>query len=168
MGAAEPDWLKKWADASAVLLLIELCVLLVIVTALVFMLAYGARWLKLHVMPVLNATVPRAQQALHIANESSDRVVRGVAEVYGIRQALEIGLRVLLSGRQSPLGAAAATPPSSGTVSQEAATPPPTTTPRPVATSALAAEDADEVRSAPGEGRAPAGRDRRDLTAHAG
>ena len=91
--------LDTWAQALAVVLLLELLVLLVLVAALMLVLAIGANWLRSHVIPVLNATVPRAKQALDLANQGTDRVVRGVAEVHGWRSALETGLKVLFQGR---------------------------------------------------------------------
>jgi hypothetical protein len=117
----EPSWLSNLADASAVLLLLEVCVVLLIVTALMFVLAYGARWLRLHVAPALNAATPRARQALQMANVGTERVVQGVATFYGIRQAVEAGVRALWHGaavdvlaQTAPIttdGAAVATPP---------------------------------------------------------
>ena len=98
--AVPPAWLRALTDAAAVLLLIELMVLLLIVAALIGALAFGARWLQMHVVPVLNATVPRAKQAMNVANQGTERVIRGVAEVYGIRKALETGVQILLRGRQ--------------------------------------------------------------------
>jgi hypothetical protein len=108
----EPSWLRAWADASAVLLLLEACVVLVIMVALVFLLAFGARWLRMHVTPVLNEATPRARQALRMADAGTERVARGVAEVYGIRQAVEAGLRALVRGTVVDVlaGAAPATP----------------------------------------------------------
>jgi hypothetical protein len=94
----EPSWLSNWADASAVLLLLEVCFVLVILTALMFLLAYGAAWLRLHVAPALNAVTPRARQALRMADTGTERVVQGVATFYGIRQAVEAGLRALWHG----------------------------------------------------------------------
>lgn len=92
--------LDTWAQALAVVLLLELLVLLLLVAALMFALAFGARWLQTHVIPVLNATVPRAKQALDLASQGNDRVVRGVAEVHGWRSALETGLKVFFQGRE--------------------------------------------------------------------
>jgi hypothetical protein len=94
----EPAWLRTVADASSVLLLLELCFALLIITALMLLLAYGARWLRLNVAPVLSAATPRARQALRMADAGTERVARGVAEVYGIRQAVEAGLRALWHG----------------------------------------------------------------------
>ena len=86
-----------------------------------FLLAYGARWLRLNVAPVLSAATPRARQALRLADAGTERVARGVAEVYGIRQAVEAGVRALWHGaavdvlaQTAPIttgGAAAVTPP---------------------------------------------------------
>ncbi|HEV2238790.1 MAG TPA: hypothetical protein VGR57_19180 [Ktedonobacterales bacterium] len=184
--ATEPGWLRAWADASAVLLLLEVCFALLIVTALVFLLAFGARWLRLHVAPVLNAATPRARQALRMADASTERVVRGVAEVYGIRQAVEAGLRALLRGTAVDVLAqtAPATPPPAAASDEppilpvevvDAATPPVPASatperwqqpepPRPVASPRAPDE--------PREPRPPAsGRDTKDtsgMSAHAG
>lgn len=92
--AVDFSGLHVWAQALAVILLLELCVLLVLMAALTFLLAFGARWLQMHVIPLLNASVPRAQQALELTNQGTDRVVRGVAVVHGWRRGLEAGLRV--------------------------------------------------------------------------
>ncbi|HEV7129210.1 MAG TPA: hypothetical protein VGN32_17390 [Ktedonobacterales bacterium] len=97
--AADIPGLRIWADVAGVLLLLELCVLLLIVTALVFALAFGARWLYAHVIPVLNLAVPKAKQAMDIANQGNDQVVRGIAKVYGFHQAVDTAVRVLLRGR---------------------------------------------------------------------
>jgi hypothetical protein len=97
--AVDFSGLNAWADAMATILLIELCVLLLIIAALLAVLAYGARWLQQHVLPLLNTTVPVARQALDVTNQSTDRVVRGVAEVYGIRSALDTAARVVLYGK---------------------------------------------------------------------
>jgi hypothetical protein len=100
IASTPPDWLTTLSAAASVVLLLELIVLLVIVAALMFVLMYGARWLQTHVVPVLNMVVPRANQALRIASVGSERVVRGVAEVHGIRRAVETGVQVLLRGRE--------------------------------------------------------------------
>lgn len=118
-----PAWLRALTDAAAVLLLLELVLLLIILTALMFALAFGARWLRMHVVPVLNMTVPKASQALHVANQGSERVVRGVAEVYGVRRALQTGLRVMLFGHDGAQPAAAPASTIAGMSAQEVATP---------------------------------------------
>lgn len=98
--AVDFSGLHVWAQALAVILLLELCVLLLLVAALTFLLAFGARWLQMHVIPVLNATVPRAKQALELTNQGTERVVRGVAEVHGWRSAIETALRVFTQPRE--------------------------------------------------------------------
>jgi hypothetical protein len=180
--ATEPGWLRAWADASAVLLLLEVCFALVIVTALVFLLAFGARWLRLHVAPVLNAATPRARQALRMADSGTERVVRGVAQVYGIRQAVEAGLRALLRG--TPVDVLAQTAPAAPAPAATAEAPilpvevvdaaaPPAATSAPAASGpapewqrpAVPPRAPDEPR----EPRQPAGgRDSGGMSAHAG
>lgn len=97
--AVDFSGLNVWTDALATILLLELCVLLLIIAALILVLALGARWLQMHVVPVLNTTVPVAKQALEVTNQSTDRVVHGVAEVYGIRSAVETAARIILFGK---------------------------------------------------------------------
>ena len=94
--AADIPGLHVWADVAGVILLLELGILLVVVTALIFGIAFGLYWLHKHVMPLLDLTVPRAKQALAIANQGNDRVVRGIAAVYGFNQGLDAALRALL------------------------------------------------------------------------
>jgi hypothetical protein len=109
-----PTWLRALADAAAVLLLLELIVLLLVVTGLTFALALGANWLRKHVIPVLNTTMPRARQALEVANAGTEQVTRGVAEVYGIRRGVETGLQVMLHGAQPGRHAAPGVPGNAG------------------------------------------------------
>jgi hypothetical protein len=97
--AVDFSGLSAWADVMATILLLELCVLLAIIAVLIGVLAYGARWIQMHVVPLLNNTVPVANQALQVTNQSTDRVVRGVAEVYGLQSAVETAGRVLLFGK---------------------------------------------------------------------
>lgn len=93
--------LRAWADALASILLIELSVLLLIITALMFILFMAARWFQMHVIPLLNTTIPAARQALDATNSGTDRVVRGVAEVYGLRRAAETAVQIMLFGREA-------------------------------------------------------------------
>ncbi len=178
--ATEPGWLRAWADASAVLLLLEVCFALLITTALVFLLAFGARWLRVHVAPALNAATPRARQALRMANVGTERVVRGVAQVYGIRRAVEAGLHALWHG--AAVDVLAQTGPLAGSTGMESAADPLASEP-PAAPPAAAAPPA--TASAPparGDGwrspewrrpaappREPAGgRETGGMSAHAG
>lgn len=151
--AVDFSGLNVWADAAASILLLELCVLLLIIAALILMLALAARWVQMHVVPLLNTTVPVAKQALEVTNQSTDRVVHGVAEVHGIRSALETAARIMVFGKDGPRRsaesqrpAAASSPPPEALAARTAATlgaateghvgpaerrtPPPTTDPR--------------------------------------
>lgn len=180
--ATEPGWLRAWADASAVLLMLEVCFALLITTALVFLLAFGARWLRVHVAPLLNAATPRARQALRMADAGTARVVRGVAEVYGVRQAVEAGLRALWRGTlvdvlaQSAPSATDATTPAEApapAAADGATAPPPaaTTSVPPTGTPPTSRQAPEWQRPAapPREPRQPAGgRDTGGMGAHAG
>lgn len=112
--AVDFSGLHVWADALAVVLLVELCVLLLIITALVGVLAYGAWWLRANVVPILGEYAPKASQALAVADKSTQQVVRGVAVVYALRRAVETGAAIMLHGKAavsrdgvSPAGQAA-------------------------------------------------------------
>ena len=173
-----PDWLRALTDAAAVILLLELTVLLLIVGVLIFVLAFGARWLQMHVVPVLNTAVPAANQALEVANQGTDRVVHGVAEVYGIRRGLETALQVLLFGRVPPQPApnarsqgAAPTTEAPTPLTQEVVTSARDIPPQPSAE----AQAGRPTRSPqvqqppqPPTGRAPQGRDPSGMAPHAG
>lgn len=98
--ASSPAWLHTLAQIASVILVVELLVVLVIVCALMFGLAFGMHWLREHVLPIVRENAPRAQQALSLTQQNTDRIVRGVAEFYGRREAARTSLRVLLFGRQ--------------------------------------------------------------------
>lgn len=99
MVIAEPAWLHTLGQIAGVLLLIELGVVLLIVAALMVGFAIGAHWTHVHVMPPLREYTPRAEQAMTIAQRSTDRAVHGIAEFFGWRQRIETTARVLLFGR---------------------------------------------------------------------
>jgi hypothetical protein len=98
--AQSPGWLHTLGQIAGTILLVELLLVLVIVAALMVGFAVAAVWAHRHVVPVLREYTPRAQQAMSVAQTSSDKVVRGIAEFYGRRQAVETGVRVLLFGKQ--------------------------------------------------------------------
>jgi len=100
VAAESPDWLHTLAQIAGVLLLLELGLVLIIVCALMIGMAFGARWLHVHVVPVLREYTPRAQQAMEVTRSSTDRAVTGIAEFYGWRQRVETTLRVLFLGRR--------------------------------------------------------------------
>jgi len=99
MVIAEAPWLHTLGDIAGVVLIIELSLALLITCALMLAIAYGAFWLHVNVMPLVQNYLPRAQQAMSVTEQSSDSLVKGVAEFYSRRQALETGLRVFLFGR---------------------------------------------------------------------
>lgn len=99
-GAPPPDWLDTLGKIAGVLLTLELLVMLVVLLALMAGMAFGARWVHMHVVPVLREQRPKLQKAMEVADTNADRVVQGVAEFYGRRQAVETGLRVFLFGRK--------------------------------------------------------------------
>src|SRR5690242_12018741 len=99
--AQSPNWLHTLAQIASTILLAELLIVLLIVAALMIGFAIAAVWTDRQVMPVLREYTPRAQEAMTVAHTSSDKVVRGIAEFYGRRQAVETGVRVLLFGRQA-------------------------------------------------------------------
>ena len=176
-----PGWLRALSDAAAVILLLELTVLLVIVAVLIFVLAFGARWLQMHVVPVLNTAVPAANRALEATNQSTDRVVHGVAEVYGIRRGLETALQILLFGRVAPLPASDARSQGAAPVTEA---PPPRTHETVTGVRDISPQPGAEAQAGPAArpplaqqppqqpqpptGRAPQGRDLSGMAPHAG
>lgn len=131
--AVDFSGLHVWADALATILLIELCVVLLIIAALMAVLAFGARWVQMHVVPLLNTTVPVAKSALQVTNQSTDKVVQGVAEVYGVRSAVVTAARVMLFGKDGARRAGVSQPAAGAIVSPptEAPASPMVLTPRP-------------------------------------
>jgi hypothetical protein len=99
MVIAEAPWLHTLGQIAGVILVIELSLALVVTAALMLGLAFGARWLHTHAIPPLREYLPRAQEAMSVTEQGSDTLVKGVAEFYGRRQAVETGLRVLLFGK---------------------------------------------------------------------
>jgi hypothetical protein len=99
MVIAEAPWLHTLGQIAGVILVIELSLALIVTAALMVGLAIGMRWLHIHAIPPLREYLPRAQQAMSLTEQGSDRLVKGVAEFYGRRQAVETGLRVLLFGK---------------------------------------------------------------------
>lgn len=99
-GAPPPGWLDTLGTIAGVLLVLELLLVLIVLLALMFALAFAARWVHRNVVPVVQENTPRLQKAMEAADTSAERVVQGVAEFYGRRQAVETGLRVFLFGRK--------------------------------------------------------------------
>ncbi len=98
IASESPAWLHTLGQIAGTILVIELSIALLIVAALSVGIALGIRWLRQNVTPVVSQNTPRIISAMTVAQQSSDKVVKGVAEFYGRRQAVQTGLRVLLFG----------------------------------------------------------------------
>ena len=96
-----PAWLHTLGQIAGTILVIELSIALLIAAALAVGIAYGVYWIRQRVIPIVDQNAPRIIDAMRVAEESSDKVVQGVAEFYGRRQAIQTGLRVLLFGRDA-------------------------------------------------------------------
>jgi len=100
-GAPAPGWLDVLGKVAGVLLTLELLFVLIVLLALMAALAFAAHWVHQHVVPVLRENTPKVQRAMQVADKSTDRVVNGIAEFYGRRQAVQTGLRVFLFGKKA-------------------------------------------------------------------
>ena len=104
---ADAGWLHTLGQISGVILLLEFGLVLVLLCGLMVLLAVSAWWVRRHVVPVAQEYGPRARDAMAFAETGSDRVVNGIAEFYGRRQAVQTGIRVLLFGKRSASSAEA-------------------------------------------------------------
>ena len=100
-GAPPPAWLDTLGKIAGVILGLELLVVVLIICGLMAGFAYAMHWVHQHVVPLAQENAPKILHAMEVTEQNTDRVVHGVAEFYGRRQAFETGLRVLLFGRQS-------------------------------------------------------------------
>jgi len=98
---SDAGWLHTLGQISGVILLLEFGLVLVLLCGLMVLLAISAWWVRRHVVPVAREYGPRARDAMAFAESGSDRVVNGIAEFYGRRQAVQTGIRVLLFGRKA-------------------------------------------------------------------
>lgn len=98
IASESPAWLHTLGQIAGTILVVELSIALLIVAALAVGIAYGMYWLRQHVIPIISQNTPRVLNAMNVAQQGSDKVVKGVAEFYGRRQAVQTGLRVLLFG----------------------------------------------------------------------
>ncbi len=101
MVIAEPGWLRTAGQAAGTILLLELGAVLLVLCILMGVLVYVGRWLRRNVLPIFEQFAPRAEHAMSVAQQGSDRVVRSVSEFYGRQQALVTGVRVLLFGKDA-------------------------------------------------------------------
>jgi hypothetical protein len=101
LASESPAWLHTLGEIAGTILVIELSIALLIAAALAVGIAYGVYWIRQRVIPVVSEYSPRIMNAMNVAEQSSDKVVQGVAEFYARRQAIQTGLRVLLFGRDA-------------------------------------------------------------------
>jgi hypothetical protein len=110
MVIAEPDWLHTLGQMASTLLLIELVLVLLVVCTLMIALLIGARWLRSHVVPIVDQYGGEAQRILGVTQRGTDRVVQGVAEFHGRREGIQATIRAFIFGR-SAMGREPAVPP---------------------------------------------------------
>ncbi len=98
---AEPTWLY-WlhvaGQIAGVVLVLELWLVLLIVCGLMFGLWLGARWVRMHVVPIVDQYGTQARSALSVAVRGGDRIVGGVAEFRGRQEAVRAAIATFLLG----------------------------------------------------------------------
>lgn len=95
---AEPHWLHVAGQIAGVVLLIELWLVLLIVCALMVGFWLAARWVRTHLVPVVDQYGERARGALETAVRGGDRIVEGVAEFRGRQEAVRAAIATFLLG----------------------------------------------------------------------
>ncbi len=95
---AEPYWLHVAGQIAGVVLLIELWLVLLIVCALMVGFWLGARWVRTHLIPVVDQYGEQARGALTVAVRGGDRIVEGVAEFRGRQEAARAAIATFLLG----------------------------------------------------------------------
>lgn len=101
LASVDPAWLHTIGLIAGTLLLLELLVALTVVLVLSAVLALGLWWLREHVVPILEQYGGQARQVMEMTTQGTDRIVQGVAEFQGRKQAAQTILRVLFFGKQS-------------------------------------------------------------------
>jgi hypothetical protein len=96
--AAEPEWLRIAGQVAGVVLIIELWVVLLIVCALMIGFWLGARWVRMHLVPIVEQYGEQARGALETAVRGGDRIVEGVAELRGRQVAVRAAIATFLLG----------------------------------------------------------------------
>jgi hypothetical protein len=95
---AEPSWLHVAGQIAGVVLLIELWLVLLIVCALMVGFWLGARWVRMHLIPIVDQYGEQARGALSVAVRGGDRIVGGVAEFRGRQEAVRAAIATFLLG----------------------------------------------------------------------
>ncbi len=98
---AEPTWLY-WlhvaGQIAGVVLVIELWLVLLIVCGLMVGLWLGVRWVRTHLVPIVDQYGEQARGALSVAVRGGDRIVGGVAEFRGRQEAVRAAIATFLLG----------------------------------------------------------------------
>lgn len=97
---AEPGWLHTIGQIAGTLLTLELLAALFVILVIAVALAAAAWYLQNKVMPTVNEYTAKANQVMHTAEQSTTRVIQGVAEFHGRTRSIETIIRVLLFGRK--------------------------------------------------------------------
>jgi hypothetical protein len=98
---AEPTWvywLHVAGQIAGVVLVLELWLVLLIVCGMMFGLWLGARWVRTHVVPIVDQYGAQARGALSVAVRGGDRIVGGVAEFRGRQEAVRAAIATFLLG----------------------------------------------------------------------
>jgi hypothetical protein len=109
------------------MLIIEACLIIILVAALMVLLAWALRWLHDHVIPPLHEALPVIRNAFNATDRASGQVVDVIAALYGRRKGLEVGVKSFVAALK-PILFSLFTP-DENSQPQTSPTPPPATTP---------------------------------------
>jgi hypothetical protein len=110
----EPYWLHVAGQIAGTVLLIELMVLLLVMLAFTVVLYLGARWVRTHLVPLVDQAGDQTQKALTAASRGGDRIVQGVADIHGRQEALKAAIWTFVLGPRAGREATSAPLPSAG------------------------------------------------------
>ncbi len=94
----EPTWLHVAGQIAGTVLLVELWLVMLIACALMVGLWLAMRWVRLHLVPVVDRYGEQARDALSVAVRGGDRIVQGVAEIHGREEAIRAAVATFLLG----------------------------------------------------------------------
>jgi hypothetical protein len=94
----EPTWLHVAGQIAGTVLLVELWLVMLIVCVLMVGFWLAMRWVRLHLVPVVDRYGEQARDALAVAVRGGDRIVQGVAEIHGREEAIRAALATFLLG----------------------------------------------------------------------
>jgi hypothetical protein len=94
----EPTWLHVAGQIAGTVLLVELWLVMLIACALMVGLWLAMRWVRLHLVPVVDHYGEQARDALSVAVRGGDRIVQGVAEIHGREEAIRAAVATFLLG----------------------------------------------------------------------